>query len=249
MKMIKFVNEDLLLEMKNNKSLLLKEVVSGKKTLQDAFGNDKIIRETNIPADEFQLDMSNEKAETTDVENIIRVHKHMSGLSESQASDERIWVAYAFSVFAEYMRYRWPSDSETTMMNHYFFSYSPKRSLFRHGIARLWWIGHLTYDETREDDKYALTRFVCSKQDHINLLLDINFGNNPDIVKAVIEALMNSDAEGIYIDRDVVRDISEYINTLGGAYLVDALSKKTVYSKTRDMIKKVSTIRKAEKGL
>ena len=122
MKMIKFVNEDLLLEMKNNKSLLLKEVVSGKKTLQDAFGNDKIIRETNIPADEFQLDMSNEKAETTDVENIIRVHKHMSGLSESQASDERIWVAYAFSVFAEYMRYRWPSDSETTMMNHYFFS-------------------------------------------------------------------------------------------------------------------------------
>ena len=245
--MVKFISEEALLELKNNKAVLYKEVVSGKKTLQEAFRSEKIVRETNIPSDDFELYMSAEKPETTDVENIKRVHKHMSALSESQASDERIWSAYTLSVFADYMRYRWPAESETTMMNHYFFSYSPKRSLFRNGIARLWWIGYLTYDASRENNKFALTEYVCSKQDHINLLLDINFGNNPDIVRAVIKALMDAEAEGVDVDRDVVRKASEYINTLGGTYLVDALSFEIVYTKTKEVIKKTAMAIKAKK--
>lgn len=244
--MVKFISEEALLEIKSNSGVLFKEVISGKKTLQEVFDSEKIVRETNIPSDDFELDMSSDKPESTDVENIKRVHKHMSALSDSQASDERIWSAYTLSVFADYMRYRWPAESETSMMNHYFFSYSPKRSLFRNGIARLWWIGHLTFDASREDNKYALTEYVCSKQDHINLLLDINFGNNPNIVKAVIKALMDSEAEGVSVDREVVRKASEYINILGGTYLVDALPFETIYTKTKEVIKKASDTRKAE---
>lgn len=246
MLMVKFITEEALLEIKNNKSVLFRDVVSGKKTLQEAFGNDKIIRETNVAADQFALDMSSDKPESTDLENIKRVHKHLAALSESQASDERIWSAYTLSVFADYMRYRWPADSETAMMNHYFFSYSPKRSLFRNGISRLWWIGHLTYDPTNEDNKYALTEYVCSKQDHINLLLDINFGNSPIIVRAIVKALMDAESEGCKVDRETVRKVSEYINILGGTYLIDALSFEIIYSKTKDLIKKVSPKRKAE---
>ena len=234
--MIKFISEDMLLELQNNKSVLFKEVVSGRKRLEEAFHNDHIIRESNIPGEAFQLDMSADNGESTDLENIKRVHKHMAGLSESQASDERIWAAYALSEFAEYMRYRWTCKSEIDMMNHYFFSYSPKRSLFRHGIARLWWIGHLTYDPKKDGNKYELTEFVCSKQDHINLLLDINFGNNPDIVRAVIQALVDSEKEGIAVDRDMVRLLSQYINTLGGIYLIDALSYDLIYRKSKEKI-------------
>lgn len=243
--MVKFISEEALFEIKNNKAILFKEVVSGKKPLQEAFRSENIVRETNIPSEDFELDMSSDKPETTDVENIKRVHKHMSALSESQASDERIWAAYTLSVFADYMRYRWPAESESAMMNHYFFSYSPKRSLFRNGIARLWWIGHLTYDADRPDNKFALTEYVCSKQDHINLLLDINFGNNPCIVRAVIKALLDSEAEGINVDREVVRKASEYINILGGTYLVDALSFDTVYTKTKEVIKKTAAAQTA----
>ena len=246
--MVKFISEDALLEIKNNKAVLFKDVVSGKRTLQEAFNNDRIVRETNIPSEDFDLDMSAAKAETTDVENIKRIHKYMSALSESQASDERIWSAYTLSVFADYMRYRWPADSEKTMMDHYFFSFSPKRSLFRNGIARLWWIGHLTYDATREGNKFELTEYVCSKQDHINLLLDINFGNNPAIVRATIQALMDAEKKGVYIDRDVVRDLSQYINTLGGTYLIDAFSYDAIYTKAESLILKSSAVRKAEKN-
>ena len=132
-------------------------------------------------------------------------------------------------------------------MYHYFFSNSPKRSLFRNGIARLWWIGHLTYDAKRTGNKFELTEYVCSKQDHINLLLDINFGNNSDIVRATIQALIDAEKEGTYVDRDVVRDLSQYINTLGGIYLIDALSFETVYKKSREKILKSSAVRKAAK--
>lgn len=246
--MVKFISEEALLEIKNNKGVLFREVVSGKKTLQEAFNSERIVRETNIPSDDFALDMSAEKPETTDVENIKRVHKYMSGLSESQASDERIWSAYTLSVFADYMRYRWPSDSEKAMMDHYFFSFSPKRSLFRNGISRLWWIGHLTYDASREGNKFELTEYVCSKQDNINLLLDINFSNNPAIVRAAIQALMDSEKQGVYIDRDVVRDLSQYVNTLGGTYLIDAFSYDTMYTKSKALILKASAVRKAEKN-
>lgn len=240
--MIKFINEDALLEIKNNRTTLYRNViVSKKQTLEEAFHNDSIIRDTSVPAEDFQLDMSIEKPELTDLENVKRVHKHMIALSESQASDERIWAAYTLSVFADYMRYRWYPDSETAMMNRYFFSYSPKRSLFRNGISRLWWIGHLTYDANRPGDKYALTEFVCRKQDNINLLLDINFGNNPVIVRAIIQALIDAEKGGIVAEREVIRQLSEYINTLGGVYLVDAFSYEMVYDKCTEYLKRIST--------
>lgn len=194
-----------------------------------------------MPADEFQLDMSAEKQELTDFENVKRVHKNMRNLSESQASDERIWAAYTLSVFLDYMRYRWYPESEITMMNRYFFSYSPKRSLFRNGIARLWWIGHLTYDANRSGDKYELTEYVCRKQDNINLLLDINFGNNPAIVRASIQALIDAEKDGMTVDREKTRQLSEYINTLGGVYLVDAFSYDVIYDKCTEKLKKMSS--------
>jgi len=238
--MIKFISEDALLEIKNNRSLLYNNVISTKKqTLEEAFHNDKIIKDTSVPAEEFQLDMSAEKPELSDFENVKRVHKNMRALSESQASDERIWTAYTLSVFADYMRYRWCPESETTMMNRYFFSYSPKRSLFRNGIARLWWIGHLTYDANRDGDKYELTEYVCRKQDNINLLLDINFGNNPAIVRAAIQSLIDAEKAGIQTDRETVRQLSEYINTLGGVYLIDAFSYDMIYEKCKEKLNRM----------
>jgi len=229
--MIKFITEDMLLTIKSNRKLLFENVVQSKKqTLAEAFHNDKIVKDTNIVGETFQLDMSSDKPELTDLENVKRVYNNMRSMSVSQASDERIWVAYTLSEFLDYMRYRWMPDDEVAMMNRYFFSYSPKRSLFRNGISRLWWIGYLTYDENRQN-KYELTEYVCKKQDNINILLDINFANNPSIVQNTIQALIDAEKEGLEINRDTVRKLSEYINTLGGVYLVDAFSAPIIYEK------------------
>lgn len=121
------------------------------------------------------------KESLTDVENIQRVYNHMKFLSDSQASDERIWAAYTFSEFLDYMRYRWKASSISDLENRYLFGYSVQRSLFRNGVSRLWWIGRFTYDETRLDP-YELTRFLCKDQDYIENICGRNIFNNPMLV-------------------------------------------------------------------
>lgn len=238
--LIKFIKEDVLSELKNNKTILYNEVVkNGKNSLEEVFHRNYIVFDTRIPGEDFELDMSAVKPEHTDLENVKRVHKYMSALTESQASDERIWAAYTLSVFADYMKYRWNPDSEITMMNRYFFSYSPKRSLFRNGISRLWWIGRLTYDSSAQN-KFELTEFMCKKQDNIGNLLDINFANNPDILRAATRSLIDAEKNGINIDRDMVRKVSEYINTLGGAYLIDSFDYDKAYNKVQEFINKTA---------
>ena len=185
--------------------------------------------------------MSSDKPENTDLENVKRIYRNMKGLSESQASDERIWSAYTLSIFSEYMRYRWYPDSESAMMNRYFFSYSPKRSLFRNGISRLWWIGNLTCKNDNSEDKYEYTEYICRKQDNINLLLDINFSNNKIILHAAIQSLIDAEKAGIKVDRTIIRQLSEYINTLGGTYLIDSFDFETMYFRATKILQRLSS--------
>ena len=230
---IKFITEDGLLKAKNNFKSIYKEMLAKpQKNIQELFEDEKIVRETSMEIEEFSLDMSSDNPVSTDVENIRRVYNHMKGLTESQASDERIWVAYTLSEHIDYMRYRWMPKSTEDKGDKFFFSYTKKRSLFRNGIARLWWIGYHTYDAKRANP-YELTEFVCRDQDYISHLLDIGFASNSTIVKAVLSALLDAEKAGIKIDRDLVRGISQYVNLLGGIYMLDCLSFDEIYQKIK----------------
>ena len=81
---------------------------------------------------------------------------------------------------------------------------------------------------------------MCRKQDNINLLLDINFGNNPAIVRAIIQSLIDAEKSGMVIDREKIRQLSEYINILGGVYLVDAFSYDMIYDKCTEKLTRMS---------
>lgn len=228
---VKFINEDNLLALKSNSSSVFKYLIQKKRTtLSELLHDDNPFIEANIEIKDFTLDMSHEKPWHTDLENIKRVYNSMITMSESQASDERIWVAYCFGDFFDYMQYRWPALSEKEMVNRYFFSYSSQRSLIRNGIARLWWIGKATYDSKRSNP-YELTSFICREQDFIENILGRNFSNNPMIVKAVISGLIDAEKAGRVIDRQTVREVSKYINLLGGTYIIDCLSYDDLYKK------------------
>ena len=215
---IKFITEEGLLAAKANYAVIYKEILK-KKTmdLPTLFNDSSIIRDSSIEIEEFSFDMSQDKPVATDVENIRRVYNHMKGLSE----------------------YRWMPDNENDKLDRYFFSkpkhgYS-KRPLFRNGIARLWWIGYHTYDSKRTNP-YELTEFICRDQDYINNLLDIGFASNAAITRAIISALLDAEKNGITVNRDLVRTISQYVNMLGGIYILDCLSYEEIYSKIKEKI-------------
>ena len=234
---LKFITEEGLLKAKGNFSSIYEEILIKKNcSIQELLNDETLIRNSSIEYEPFELDMSKEKATATDVENIKRVYNHLKGLTESQASDERIWVAFTLSEALEYMKYRWMPKDDTDKLDRFFFNNTTKRSLFRNGMARLWWIGYHTYD-ARRSNPYELTEFICRDQDFINNLLDIGFASNPMISKASIAVLLDAEKSGKTIDRDVVRDISQYINLLGGTYILDCLSYDEIYHKLKERLK------------
>ena len=234
---IKFITDEGLEKARNNYKTIYKEIlVKGTSDLQTLFNDDHIIKDTSINIEDFSLDTSFENRVDSDLENVKRVYNHMMTLSVSKASDERIWVAYALSEFVDYMRYRWMPDGPDKRKERFFFENSSKRSLFRQGISRLWWIGYLTYDESKPDP-YETTAFILRNgQDVINQLLDIGFSSNKTILKAVIKALYEAENSGITINRDLVRDTCKYVNLLGGTYMLDCLSENDIYEKVKKSI-------------
>lgn len=235
---IKYIKEDDLSALRQNLPQIYDAVfLSGEMTIKGFFENDELICETAILVDDFKLDMSQPKGREslTDVENIKRVYNHMKFLSDSQASDERLWSAYTFSEFKDYMCYRWPAKSASDLENRYLFGYSAQRSLFRNGISRLWWLGRFTYDDSRENP-YELTEYLCSNQDFIETICGRNIFNNQVIGNSVIVALYDAHVAGVVTDRETIRDIAKYVNLLAGTYLIDTFTKEEIYNKIREKL-------------
>jgi hypothetical protein len=235
---VKFITDEGLEKARNNFKSIYKEIlVKGNSDLCTLFDDENIIKNTSIEIEDFSLDTSFDNKVDSDLENIKRVYNHMKGLSVSKASDERIWVAYSLYVFVDYMKYRWMPEGPDKRKERYFFENSSKRSLFRQGISRLWWIGYLTYDDSRTDP-YELTAFILRNgQDVINQLLDIGFSSNKAILKAVLKALYDAEKSGVKIDRELVRDTCKYVNLLGGTYILDCMSEQEIYDKVKSNIK------------
>lgn len=232
---IKYVIEDDLNAIKSNLATIHKEMFLANKPIEAVLG--KIIRDTSFEVKEIELDMSQPKGNEslTDCENIQRVYNNMMHLTDSQASDERIWAAYTFSEYIDYMKYRWPAKDVKDLGNHYLFGYTAQRSLFRNGVARLWWIGRFSYDAKRQDP-YELTKFLCTDQDYVESFCGRNIFNNPMIANATLAALYDAKMQGATINRYVVREIAKKVNLMCGTYLVDMFNYDEMYSKISKLI-------------
>ena len=182
---------------------------------------------------DFTLDMSQPqaKASMTDADNVERVYGNLKFLSESQASDERLWVGLCFGPFWNYVRYRCQNlSTENDVKNHFFFNYGARRSLTRNAMARLWWIGKLTYDESRSDP-WELTRFVCENQNFIVDVLERNTSNSAFIVRAFLDAVLEARKRGLQVNKQNIAALAKYLNLLGGTYILDCLPPNKIYDK------------------
>lgn len=240
---IKYITEDGIAFLRNNAEEVYKNIIKeGNTSLADILKETGGLKETPYEVEQIILDKEQPagKETLTDAENAQRIYNHMKLLSDSQASDERIWVAYTLQEQLDYMRYRWTCESSKDMLNRYFFNYSNNRSLFRNGVARLWWIGRVTYDEKRSDP-FELTKFLCSDQDFIETICGRSIFNNPIVQRATISAIYDFAKEGKDVKREVVREIAKYVNLLSGTYLLDMLSydevNKKVSSKLSELLK------------
>lgn len=228
-----FLDYDCMITLKSNLSNIYHQfALPNTDWIIDYFGRSPFI-ETKYTVDDFSLDMSQEKPYLTDFENVQRVYNSLKFLSDSQASDERLWAGLCINHFWKYTQYRWDIISKCTIDNikqHFFFGYGARRSLTRNALSRLWWIGRLTYDKSRKDP-YELTRFVCESSDYIMHILERNTSNNLMIIRAFLSALLMARNEGCKINTNTVGELSKYLNLLGGTYILDCLPESKIYNK------------------
>lgn len=136
------------------------------------------------------------------------------------------------------MKLRWPCETANDLLNRYFFNYSSNRSLFRNGMARLWWIGRVTYDPKRTDP-FELTKYLCKDQDFIETVCGRSIFNNPLVQRATIGALYDSERDGFTVGREGVREVAKYVNLLSGVYIIDMLSYDEIYEKVKNKIEEL----------
>ena len=235
------LKEDALIFLKSNcKNQLDLYKSTDNQLLLNSYDDNPFI-ETRFEIEDFELDMSSDKPALTDCENVKRLYNSLNFLSESQASDERLWAGLAINDFWKYIQYRWGIQEKCTENNiksHFYFNYNNRRSYTRNGISRLWWIGKLTFDE-ENNNPYELTEYICRHSDFILHLLERSQSNNKNIVKEILYALLDLEREGISVNTDEFGELIKYMNRVGGTYLLDCLPERGIYERTKQKVKKM----------
>ena len=217
---------------------------SSNKWIEEYYGSNPFIEFKEIP--EFQLaDLDSDMTlGEIDLANCKIIYENMRFLSESQASDERLWAGLTHTVFYSYMRKRWkygygakpqnPEKEANMLRARFFYAGSARGGFYRNTISKSWWVGHNTYDPLNEENHFESLDIIGSKdltsKVH-ELFYSYTFSSNPKIMEGVVAALKEFRDNGTTIlARAHVRPAVQYLNAVGGALLLDCLDKEEIAS-------------------
>ena len=174
---------------------------------------------------------------STDYENSIKVYSALKNLTESQASDERLWAGLAIEPeYYEYLKYRW-GDTKNTLRYRVVYHAGGKRGFMYHGLARLWWLAHITYDESRSNP-FELTKFTFKYPHILEKRIYRNFSNSKDIRIGIIEGIQKYvDIGGEYKIKKI-DELYKHISTLGSVSLIDNYSQHEIKETTVNILQK-----------
>jgi hypothetical protein len=215
--------------------------------LNSYFSGDAWRQDSNVaewPA--LTLLMPISKTELCDLENTRIVYSALRHLTPLQASDPRLWAHFTHVTHWEYMRERWPVEQyvgkpkvRENVQERYFFMPNRSRALIRNGVARLWWYGYCSYDESRADP-FELTTALLKNLDVTQSILERAFSLNTNVTKTMLGVLLDREKNGkpFYV-RDKVRELAKYIVQIGGVTIVDALDEPDLRELVSDKIDQI----------
>jgi len=196
--------------------------------------NNFIEFKTEVPS--FEL-ITSDNPEKDDLENIKILYTNLSKLTDSQASDERLWSGLCHDLFWNYMQKRWPldkaSDKVKYIKKNYFFAHGEKRSLMTNGLARLWWLGRLTYDETNEENPFELTEYLSKDFNGKGFpLFGSNFSNNRKLLRSLLYTIKSYEiTNNVNLSRTQFIEMIKSMNMWSGKLLIDSLEEVVLVEK------------------
>lgn len=198
--------------------------------------------------EDFDLIIS-ESPEKDDVENMKIIYDHLKDITDSQASDERLWAGLTHTKFWNYMQKRWPLPNnkdkwEKHILQHYFFAHGA-RSTVLNGLARLWWYARLTYDENNTNNPYELTEYIAKD---INgkgyMLFGSNFSRNRELQRLFLYTIKDfEETHGTILSREEFGYLRKKVVLWSGKLAIDVVDKEIIKTKLLDEITKVISSR------
>lgn len=176
----------------------------------------------------------------TDLENCKILYGSLKRISESQASDERLWAGLCNNVFYKYVRGRWnysalrpkrPETDASTVISRFFFTGGGLSGKYRNTLARYWWVGRSTFDPEPSDHWKTLD--IIGPEDFATKVNDIFYSNtfaaNPEILRGICKGLeFFRERNQKIVVREHLRPTLQYMNALGGGVLLDALNSDDI---------------------
>ncbi len=158
------------------------------------------------------------KQGSIDAENAISVFEYLGEMDRANAADPRLWTYLAFVTYRSYMEERWPllhmAKWQNRVQSRWLMTNPARGRLIRHGIARLWWVTHLTFDSKGQhvlsaDDSYAYTREAFRNEDRILAVFDREVGAVGPVARTMLErAAAGGDAARDKDFRDLMRSLT-----------------------------------------
>lgn len=233
-----FLPEERLMEIKIKLSAIWRNFqLADNSWLVDFFG-DKPFKLAKIQYEPFNLSIAATRPFETEGENVRRVYSQLIHLTDSQASDERLWAALCLGPFYTYAQYRWGVDTEQKIRDHFFFNFGPRRSIMRNSMSRLWWIGRFTYDETLADP-FQYSDYLTQHPDFVFHVLELNLSNNKQLVKVLFKVLLDFDENEVAVNTNHLGELMKYYNVLGGVHLLDMVPSDLLYQKLTTRLKRI----------
>lgn len=208
------------------------------------------IMETSIKIDPNKINLtiySSGNQADADIKNAIKVYEAYHSLTETQASDSRLWTYLAHCTFRKYVMKRWdlrkkynevvsnPSvaNSIINFILSHWFAGGNDRSLRRNAIARLWWATHLTVSpwkkdpeyfsgvDTASEDPYKYTKILFSTQDVFQQVLERGLGRDSRVLISVLEYIGKHSS----MTREQIRKVMKELNLVASTQNIAILNR------------------------
>ena len=210
------------------------------KWIEEVCGEDPFIEFKEVP--DFNLASLELTPGEIDLNNCKIIYEKLRFLSESQASDERLWVGLTHKVFYGYMRKRWgygygkkPQSAEKevgSLLTRFFFKNTGRTGFYRNTLAKCWWVGHNTYDYCNMTNHFERLDIIGSNDlnSKINeLFYNFTFSSNSFVLDAIIASLRNFKKENRpLLVRNHLRPALSFLNAIGGSVVIDCLEKEKI---------------------
>lgn len=183
-----------------------------------------------------------------EADNAVQIYGDVGPRERVFASDPRLWSYLATVTHREYMSERWPLDGsnlQSRVFERWLMPRQNARSLVRHGIARLWWIPHLTLDDdlsyplSRESaDPFAYSRWILESENRRQYLFEGLIGRTPKLRWAAMVAL--AAAPDNIAGKYGARELAKLLNLEAGYRNLQFLSEEELLSLSQGFVSQLA---------